>query len=178
MGSLRWLANESMSVLQLQLPRRRSISYASLFENNHYIRLLNQLLQLELGSIELYMSCQRELAEFKLENLAEGHRRQAKNLVNMIINNRGIPLKSGFAFSSELSLIASRIGRHLPSSVARRTCLTSCIQLEKAIRRRYHQALSEAPYRDRELLSEHIRRTKFNLDHLLEVRSAQKVRYS
>ncbi len=175
MGSLRWLANESMSVMQLQLPNRRSISYASLFENNHYIRLLNQLLQLELGSIELYAGCRHELSDCQLENLAEAHRKQAKNLVNMIINNRGIPLKKGFAFSSELSLMAFRIGRHLPLSVARRACLSSCIQLEKSMRRRYHQALAEAPYRDRELLSEHVRRTKCNLDYLEELRAEQRV---
>ena len=167
MGTLGWLVHESVSVMHLQLPRSsRPLSPAALFDNSPYIRLLNQLLQLELGSIQLYSLCREGLVDCQLETLLENHRQQSKNLVNMIVTNRGIPSRDGFSLSSELSLMASRIGRHFPSRIARHTTLVSCIQLEKTLRRRYHQALSQAPYRDRMLLSEHTRRTKSHIEYL------------
>jgi bacterioferritin (cytochrome b1) len=172
MGTLGWLVHESVSVMHLQLPRSgRTLSSAALFENNHYVRLLNQLLQLELGSIELYARCRDELADCQLEGLLDTHRQQSKNLVNMIVTNRGIPSRDGFSFSSELSLMASRIGRHFPERLARHTTLVSCLQLEKTLRRRYHQALAEAPYRDRALLNEHTRRTKSHIEYLSSVQA-------
>lgn len=158
--------NDAVSVLHLQLPRRRSITYTSLFQNNQYVRLLNLILQLELGCIELYQNCREELENYALTGMIECHQQQAKSLVTMIITNRGIPAQKGFAFSSELSLIASRIARRLPQTIARRTSVASSLQLERTLRRRYYQALSMAPYRDRIELNSHIRATKLHIEHL------------
>jgi hypothetical protein len=176
MGSLGWLVNESVSVMHLQLPRSpRSLSSAALFENNHYVRLLNQLLQIERNSLELYGRARDSLRDCQFESVMETHRLQAKNLVNMIITNRGIPSQDGFSFSSELSLMASRIGSHFPRRLARQTTFVSCIGLEKALRRRYHLALAEAPYRDRAQLSEHTRSTQAHIEYLLSIQSGHSI---
>ncbi len=152
--------------MQLQLPRRRYARQVTLFENNSYVRLLNLLLQMELGCIELYQTCSTELNNYRLLDIIDCHRLQAKSLVNLIISNRGIPEHKGFAFSSELSLMASRIGRRLPHTLARRTSVASCLQLEKSLRRRYRQALAIAPYRDRIELNAHILSTRQHINHL------------
>ncbi len=166
MNSLGWLAQDAGSMITLRFPRSRSMPNVSLFENNNYIRLLNQTLLMELGAVELYQHCALSIPSIDAGRFATEHQNHAQALTVMIISNRGIPDKEKFSFPSEISLFASRIGRHLPEYMARRTNLTSCIRLEKALRRRYYLALTEAPYRDRAQLHEHVRCIKAHLDLL------------
>lgn len=155
MEQLGSLAQDAGSMMPLRLSRSQTVPYASLFENNNYLRLLNQLLLMELGAAELYQKCSPSIQIIDREQAILKHQQHARSLTLMIISNRGIPDRDKFSFSSEISLLASRIGRHLPNNMARRTSLTSCLQLEKALDRRYQQAIQEAPYRDRAALAEH-----------------------
>lgn len=159
MGTLNWLANDTTSVFTLQLPRSRSVPSATFFENNHYIRTLNKILQLELGCIELYKKCAETLQIPDCEELIRIHQCQAKSLVNLIVNNRGIPDQKGFSLPPEIGLIASGLGRRLWHSMAFRTNKASCLHLERLLIRRYQQALGVAPYGDRFILDEHISAT-------------------
>ena len=136
------LAQDTGSMMTLRLARSQSIPYATLFDSNSYLRLLNQLLLMELGAVELYQRCAVALPLVDSDQFVLNHQQQAQTLTVMIISNRGIPDREKFSFPSEISLFASKISRHLPDNMARRTSLTSCIQLEKVLRRRYFQACS------------------------------------
>ncbi len=167
MNSLGWLAQDAGPMITLRFARSGSMSQVSLFETSDYIRLLNQLLLMELGAVELYQRCALVIPSINSACIAGEHQMHAQKLTSMIISNRGIPDKEKFSFPSEISLFTSRIGRHLPDNMARRTSLTSCVRLEKSLRRRYHLAFNEAPYRDRAQLQEHLRCIKAHLELLM-----------
>ncbi len=167
MNSLGWLAQDAGSMITLRFPRSGSMTYVSLFENNNYIRLLNQMLLMELGAVELYQRCALVMSGIDADCFAAEHQMHAQGLTSMIISNRGIPDKEKFSFPSEISLFAYRLGRVLPDNMARKTNLTNCVRLEKSLRRRYHLALNAAPYRDRAALHEHLRCIKGHLSLLI-----------
>lgn len=169
MGASNWLTSDSSLVLSFQLPRSRSIPYSTLFENNSYIRILNKLLQLELGLIDLYGRCRENLGMEHVEITIEGHRQQAKNLVNLIIYNRGIPEEAGFSLSPEIGILAHGLGRRFGRSWAYRTSHMSCLHLERILQRRYISALREAPYSDRGILEDHAKRTSRHIACLTDV---------
>ncbi len=166
MNSPSWLANQSLGTMSFQLPRSGYAPRAAFYEDNGYLRLLNQILQLELGSVELYRKCGSKLDVDQAETFAEEHRLQARAINSMILSHRGIPSHNGFAFSSEISLLTTRISRHFPEDFARRTTRASCLQVEKSLRRRYKQALDAAPYRDRMQLTEHVQCIHQHISHL------------
>lgn len=171
MGASSWLTSDSSLVLTFQLPRSRSIPYSTLFENNSYLRMLNKLLQLELGAIEMYSRCRDCLDSDQVEATIETHRQQAKNLVNLIVYNRGIPEERGFSLSPEIGFLAHELGRRFGRSWAQRTSHMTCLHLERMLERRYASALSEAPYPDRGILQDHAKRTGNHIAWLTEARS-------
>ncbi len=166
MGSPNWLANQSLGTMSLQFPRTGFATRVGFYEDNSYIRLLNQILQMELGSVELYQNCAACLDQGQASSFRDEHQEQAKVIRNMILSNRGLPSLTGFVFSSELSLFTTKISRHLPEDFARRTTRVSCLQVEKSLRRRYKLALDEAPYRDRSQLTEHVQRIHVHIAQL------------
>lgn len=159
MGASSWLTSDTSLVLSFQLPRSRAVPYSTLFENNSYLRMLNKLLQLELGSIEMYRRCSECLGMENVETTIEAHRQQAKNLVNLIVFNRGVPEEKGFSLSPEIGMLAHSLGRQLGRSWAHRTSHVTCLHLERMLQRRYRAALAEAPYTDRGILQDHAKRT-------------------
>ncbi|MBC7661522.1 MAG: hypothetical protein H7249_17635 [Chitinophagaceae bacterium] len=172
-SSSSWLSSDSSLVLTFQLPRGRTIPYSTLFENNSYLRMLNKLLQLELGSIEMYRRCSECLCmEGGADTIIEAHRQQAKNLVNLIVFNRGIPEEKGFSISPEIGMIAHGLGRHLGKSWAYRTSHATCLHLERMLQRRYNAALLDAPYGDRGILNDHAKRTGNHIEWLASLRTA------
>ncbi len=177
MSTSSWLSSDSTMVLTFQLPRSRSIPYSTLFENNTYLRMLNKLLQLELGSIEMYRRCS-ECLQMEGESVAqviEAHRQQAKNIVNLIVYNRGIPEKKGFSLSPEIGMIAHELGRHLGRSWAYRTSYGACLHLERMLQRKYAAALTEAPYGDRGILNDHVKRTGNHIEWLATSRATDQL---
>ena len=170
MGTSSWHSSDSTLTLTFQLPRSRTIPYSTLFENNHYLRLLNKLLQLELGSIELYRRCSECLRFAGVESIVDAHRQQAKNLVNLIVYNRGIPDKNGFSLSPEIGILAHGLGRHLGQSWAYRTSHVTCLHLERMLERRYQAAVAEAPYGDRDILNDHAKRSGNHIELLANSR--------
>ncbi len=166
MGASSWLTSDTSLVLSFQLPRSRSVPYSTLFENNSYLRMLNKLLQLALSLIELYRRCSDCLDRLDVDETVEAHRQQAKNLVNLIVYNRGIPEEKGFNLTPEIGILAHGLGRHLGRTWAHRTSHAGCLHLERMLQRRYALALSEAPYADRSLLQEHSKRIGRNIDWL------------
>lgn len=170
MGASSWLSSDTSLVLTFQLPRSRSVPYSTLFENNSYLRMLNKILQLELGSIEMYSRCINCLGVEDVEATIEAHRQQAKNLVNLIVYNRGIPEEKGFSLSPEIGMLAHGLGRHLGKAWAHRTSHVTCLHLERMLQRRYTAALSEAPYADRAILQDHAKRTGKHIAWLTEAK--------
>ncbi len=171
MGTSSWLSSDTGMVLSFQLPRSRSIPYSTLFENNHYLRMLNKLLQLELGSIELYKRCSQCLRIDNVDSLINAHRQQAKNLVNLIVYNRGIPEKNGFALSPEIGMLAHGLGKQFGRSWAFRTSRMTCLHVERLLKRRYQAALAEAPYADRGILVDHAKRSGYHIEFLAASRN-------
>ncbi|MBC7531907.1 MAG: hypothetical protein H7318_10035 [Oligoflexus sp.] len=172
MGTSSWLSSDSTLVLTFQLPRSRSMPYSTLFENNNYLRMLNKLLQLELGAIEMYRRCAEclQIEDEAVAGVIEAHRQQAKNLVNLIVYNRGIPDKKGFSLSPEIGMIAHGLGRHLGRQWAYRTSHGACLHIERMLERKYAAAVAEAPYGDRGILNDHTKRTGNHIEWLVSAR--------
>ena len=162
-------ASHSTTVFTFQLPGSRVQAHSTLFDPNTYLKQLNKLLIMELSAIDLYRRCQHALPE--QASFLEAHQQHAKMLVNLIIYNRGIPEKSGFLLSPELSILASRVTRHLGKGLARRTGLASCLFLETRLIRLYEEVMREAPYRDRVILRENEKRTRQLIARLSPSRS-------
>ncbi len=163
MSASSWLVSDTTMVLSFQLPRGRVTSYSTLFENNSYLRLLNKLLQLELSLVEMYKRCEGSFSESEMLLAQESHRLQARNLVNLIVYNRGIPEEKGFSITPEISRLAHGLGRHLGRSLAHRTSRMTCLHLERMLQRRYNAAIAEAPYSDRSILQDHLKRGSKNI---------------
>ncbi len=159
MSASSWLVSDTSMVLSFQLPRSRATSYSTLFENNSYLRLLNKLLQLELQLVELYKRAEACYDSEQAMDIRESHRLQARNLVNLIVYNRGIPEEKGFSLTPEIGMLAHGLGRHLGRSMAQRTSRMTCLHLERMLQRRYNAAIAEAPYADRSILQDHLKRS-------------------
>lgn len=173
MGASSWPSNDNSSlVLSFQLPRGRAVPHSTLFENNSYIRMLNKLLQLELGSIELYRRCSEYLGMENVETIIEAHRQQAKNLVNLIVFNRGVPEERGFTLSPEIGMLAHSVGRQFGAGWAHRTSIMTCLHLERMLQRKYQSAIKEAPYTDRSILQDHVKRTGNHIAWLSATKSS------
>lgn len=169
MSSTSWLNQDAGSIMSFRFSSGRNLTGTTLFENNSYLRILNQTMLMELGAVELYQACETFMEGSSLEEIACLHNKNARSLQSLIVSNRGIPDKEKFSFPSEISLFAHRIGRHLPELMAKRTSYTSCLRLEKSLRRRYHSALLEAPLRDRGLLQDHLRSIKTQIECLISL---------
>jgi hypothetical protein len=149
----------------------RARNQATLFQNDEYTRLLNQLLLLELGTVDLYRRCQQYLVDCGVDTHGDRHRLAAQTLVNLIVANRGIPNREGTALPAEISILAFRVCHHFSDRVATQTARRICLTMEKLLRRRYHAAINQAPLRDRGYLKHLIHLTKIHIDQLEAERS-------
>lgn len=158
--------SESGGPYAISFKPSRSLRQASIFQENDYIRALNQLLQLELGTIALYRRCFDRWIDANELRFAESHQHAAKNLVNLIVANRGIPDKDRLALPAEISIFVTRLSLHLGSKIGHETARRVCLRMEKMLRRRYHAVLDLAPARDHSCLIHLIYNTKKNIERL------------
>lgn len=159
--------SESGGPYVLGFKASRSARCASVFQDTDYIRALNHLLQLELGTVALYRHCYRSWPAATQDlHIDEHHQKAARHLVNLIVANRGIPDKDGVALPAEISIIISRLTHHFGHRIGLQASRRVCLQMEKMLRRRYHATLDLAPQRDHSLLVHLIYCTKKNLEQL------------
>jgi len=158
--------SESGGPYVLGFKASRSVRQVSMFQGNDYTKALNQLLQLELGTVALYHHCFIRWKDSPESCYGESHQEAARSLVNLIIANRGIPDKDGMAFPAEISIIIARLTMRLGQKFGQQTARKVCMQMEKMLRRRYHAALDMAPHRDHHCLLHLIYNTKKNLELL------------
>lgn len=144
----------------------RTLPQASMFQENDYTRALNQLLQLELGSVALYRHCFGRWKDCPESNSDQAHQEAARHLINLVIANRGIPDKDGMALPAEISILVTRFTMRFGHKFGHQASRKVCIQMEKMLRRRYHAALEMAPQRDHHCLLHLIYCTKKNLELL------------
>jgi hypothetical protein len=155
--------SDSSGSYLLSFKPSRSIGNTTLFHDDEYTRLLNHLLALELGTVDLYRRCHVKFYQVDITRLEQAHQTAAKNLVNLIVANRGIPKKAGLALPTEISIFATRVTNRLGERVAFQTSRKICLGLERYLRRKYHSALEVAPCRDYAVLNHLIHTTKSHI---------------
>lgn len=148
-----------------RLTRRQG---SGLFHEDAYTRVLNRLLRTEWNIIESYRLLQDHAFFGDLaRTLQRRHADTGKALVNMIIAHRGLP-DDTLTLGAEASLFFLHAARMLPASLAARTRIGVCRQLEKLLVARFGRALRVAPQRDVPTLKEMRRACLGNLERLSE----------
>ena len=134
----------------------------TLFRDSKYIRQLNHVLSLELGTLALYRKSSSVKHLDLLEQCIENHVDSSKQLRNLIVANRGIPDCDALALPTELSILAGKLGFQFGESIGSATSLKLCQNLEQLLRKRYLELLKHAPLRDRSQLQALLLQTKAN----------------
>ncbi|SMF54787.1 hypothetical protein [Pseudobacteriovorax antillogorgiicola] len=147
----------------LRLSARRVRPQVTLFRDSRYIRKLNSLLSLELGTLDLYQRCLHLPERQKITKCLENHRDNGQQLRLLIIANRGIPDCETSSIPTELCILAQRLGSQLGHTIGCATALKLCENLEQLLRKRYQELIEEAPFRDRNSLHGMLLATNSNL---------------
>lgn len=123
---------------------------ATTFRNNSYIHRLNRTLQAEMRAISAYKAAHRQLADEScdlLDKIIASHQSAGRELVNLIIFNRGIPEDRS---TISIGLTRTIIGawRAIPDPVATKATLSTLRSLERHLVSLYKRLKTEAPRRD------------------------------
>jgi len=140
-----------------------SKSSSTTFRSNSYIHRLNRTLQAEMRAISAYKAALHQL-EIDACQLADSaipfHQGCAKDLVNLIILNRGIP-EDKTALSIGLTRTLITACRAIPDPVAFKATIGTLRSIERHLVSSYKKLVAEAPRRDlaaiEELLSRSIK---------------------
>ncbi len=136
------------------------------FRNNSYIQRLNRTLQAELRTITAYSGVIRTTpAKTIYDKSCESHQRNGRQLVKLIVQNRGIP-DDHSPLSSGLTEKWVKICSYLSPSLRQKTTNLTLEQLEQHLLVNYNSLIAEAPLRDAELLMELNRIAQSNLNRL------------
>lgn len=144
---------------------------STLFQDNRYIRALNQTLRAEWSLLD--WCCDQDLPEEVKDTiltLVPTHDHATKILKRLIISQRGLPLEPSPDLGQEISRVAFKMVAIIPSRISNRAHLKAFLQAERNLCRRYLALIKLAPgLHDREalksLLKEH-RTSLLNLSQL------------
>lgn len=121
---------------------------ATTFRSNDYIHRLNRTLQAEMRAISAYRGLNgREPDALELEAKAACHQLAGKELVRLIIANRGIP-EDRSTLSLGLTKTFIQICNRVPSRLAERVTFTTLYKLECRLVGSYKKLVTVAPARD------------------------------
>ena len=130
----------------------RGSASATTFRSNDYIHRLNRTLQAEMRAVSAYASLlinPQDHANFGLT--AENHQLASRELIRLIIANRGIPEdRAGISLGLTRSLI--RLCTLVPTRLTDKVSLSTLRRIEQGLVVRYETLLKMAPTRDQEAL--------------------------
>ena len=130
----------------------RGSASATTFRSNDYIHRLNRTLQAEMRAMSAYSSLltnPQDRANFALA--AENHQLASRELIRLIIANRGIPEDHvGIRVGLTRSLI--RLCTLVPTRLTEKVSLSTLSRIELGLVARYQKLLKMAPARDQEAL--------------------------
>ncbi len=155
--------SNSQSTYLLGISRKKFRSPFGVFRNNEYIKKLNYLLALELGVLDLYSRLQDSPWQSLYERCLDNHREIAGMVNNLILSNHGIPNKEATTLTTELSLLATRLGKQLGPVLSAKASTKICLTMEHSLRKRYCELIEMAPFSDRSQLNQILFMTKANL---------------
>lgn len=129
--------------------RRASASRIGLFQDNPYIRALNEILQYELTAIHTYRKAIRRFGRAQhLSRIIDDHVSASKTLVNMIISHRGIPADHGSHAAAITARTILTFDGVIPGRIRTIAQSYAIRQFESTLVDRYDFALSMAPQSD------------------------------
>jgi hypothetical protein len=123
---------------------------ATTFRNNAYIHRLNRTLQAEMRAVSAYRTLKDRPA---FDELAAGHQLAGKELVRLIIANRGIP-EDRSALSLGLTRRFIHLCAALPSRLSGRVATSTLRQLERQLVVSYRKLMGLAPGCDLPILAD------------------------
>lgn len=130
------------------------------FRSNDYIHKLNRALQAEMRALSAYGSlAERPALGDELERVSAGHQHAGKELVKLIIANRGIPEdKSTLSFGLTKTFV--QLCAAMPRGIGGRATRTTLVSLERGLVGSYRRLLKMAPARDAQQLAELLSQTE------------------
>ena len=134
-----------------------------MYHESEYLRILNSMLSLELGTVDLYGSCKNLPTSDIFIKSFENHLDNVDQLRALIVSNCGIPDFESTDVSSELCMIARRVGSQFGKTISHVTAVNLCLNRENLLRKKYLEVLSQAPFKDRSKLNSLLLNTKSNL---------------
>jgi hypothetical protein len=138
----------------------RSTPECTTFQTNDYIHKLNRTLQAEMRAVSAYGS----LAEvpslgLELSDVTAGHQHAGKELVRLIIANRGIPEdKAGVSLGLTKTFV--QLCAAMPKGISGRATRKTLLRLEHGLGSSYRKLLKLAPARDVAALTELLAQTE------------------
>lgn len=136
------------------LLRERGAPVATTFRSNEYIHRLNRALQAEMRAVSAY----RGLG-VRFDEAHAAHQDSGKELVRLIIANRGIP-EDRTALSFGLTRTLIHLCNAMPARLGERATLGTLQKIEGHLVQSYKKLQTMAPSRDRPILDELLARTE------------------
>ena len=130
----------------------RGSASATTFRSNDYIHRLNRTLQAEMRAVSAYASLVINPQDHvNFVPTAENHQLASRELIRLIIANRGIPEdRAGINLDLTRSLI--RLCTLVPTRLTDKVSLSTLRRIEQGLIVRYQKLLKMAPARDQEEL--------------------------
>jgi hypothetical protein len=134
------------------------------FSDNDYVHRLNRTLQSEMRAVQAYQSAGDHQPD---TGALEAHQRAGRELVQLVIANRGIP-EDRTALSLGLTRRFIQIATRVPSRIGARVTLNTLHRLETHLLDSYETLIKMAPSRDLGVLSDLLRETERRAEALAE----------
>lgn len=146
-------SNTGSTDIAAVLRRRSCKAPYTTFHNSEYIHRLNRTLQAEMRALT---GCRRLLnrqpAVAALHQAISDHDFAARELVRLVIANRGVPEdKSTLSFGLTKTLIG--VCSAIPVRLFAKASFSTLVVLEKNLAHRYTRLLAAAPLRDQEMIA-------------------------
>ena len=123
---------------------------ATTFRTNDYIHRLNRALQSEMRAYSAYNSLLTHTSDHsELECSAEQHQQSSRDLVRLIIANRGIP-EDRAALNLGLTKGLIRLCTMVPTKLTERVSISTLKRVELSLVSQYRRLQKMAPPRDQE----------------------------
>ncbi len=138
----------------------RGAAECTTFQTNDYIHKLNRTLQAEMRAVSAYGSlAEKPELGSELADVTAGHQHAGRELVRLIVANRGIP-EDKVGVSLGLTKTFVQLCASMPRGIAGRATRTTLIRLEQNLVGSYHKLLKLAPARDAGILTELLAQTE------------------
>lgn len=117
------------------------------FKSSEYIHNLNRTLQSEMRAIATYQNSSAS-GEPNCSDKAAEHQHCARELVRIIIANRGIP-EDATVLKNALLPPLVKAYKAFPDQLQKQMLLRTLLQIEKRLHSKYESLIDQAPSRDR-----------------------------